>query len=73
MFVRIILAPLFSDHRVHYICNFINTDSSVVPDMLIHLLLDLKTYYTRTSSGMRVNTRSPLFESFYQFVIFPLN
>jgi hypothetical protein len=55
-------------------CSFINIDSSVVPDALIGLPLNLETRCSRRSSRtlIIVKTRPPSFESFHPFVNFLL-
>jgi hypothetical protein len=44
-----ILSLLISVIGAHFRRSFIKVDSSVVPDMLINLLLDLSTFYSQCS------------------------
>jgi len=67
------LHDFFSIHDTRFRWSFISAGCSVFPDTLIDLFLNLNTFYSRYSSrACIINIRPPSFQSFHQFVNFPL-
>lgn len=64
---------LLSINDAHFTCTFINTDPSVVPDILLELHLYISTCYSWWSHKTHMNTRcQSSFESFHPIVKLPM-